>query len=114
MENVYSIESQQNIPPEYKESYWFSIKENRQILKQIMDSLGECSIQQDKDGYIYLTNVSDNFVDTIFFPEGFPQQAPKIKRRYSNNSITGLNVPWNYSGDIYNDFINFYNQTIGL
>ena len=114
MENVYSIESQQNIPPEYKESYWFSIKENRQILKQIMDSLGECSIQQDKDGYIYLTKVSDNFVDTIFFPEGFPQQAPKIKRRYSNNSITGLNVPWNYSGDIYNDFINFYNQTIGL
>lgn len=114
MENIYSIESQQNLPPEYKESYWFSIKENRQILKQIMDSLGGCSIQQDKDGYIYLTTVSDNIVDTIYFPEGFPQQAPRIKRRYSNNSISELNASWSYSGDIYNDFINFYNQTIDL
>ena len=114
MENVYSTESQQNLPPEYKESYWFSIKENRQILKQIMDSMGECSIQQDKDGYIYLTNVYGNIVDTVFFPEGFPQQAPRIKRKYSNNSISELNAPWSYSGDIYNDFINFYNQTIGL
>ena len=114
MENVYSTESQQNLPPEYKESYWFSIKENRQILKLIMDSIGECSIQQDKDGYIYLTIVSGNIVDTIFFPEGFPQQAPRIKRKYSNNTVLELNVPWSYRGDIYNDFINFYNQTIGL
>ena len=79
-----------------------------------MDSLGECAIQQDKDGFIYLTMISENIVDTIFFPEGFPQQAPRIKRRYNNNSISELNVPWSYSGDIYNDFINFYNQTIGL
>ena len=114
MENVYSTESQHNLPPEYKESYWFSIKENRQILKQIMDSMGECSIQQDRDGYIYLTNVYGNIVDTVFFPEGFPQQAPRIKRKCSNNSISELNVPWSYSGDIYNDFFNFYNQTIGL
>lgn len=114
MENLYTTESQQNLPPEYKESYWFSIKENRQILKQIMDSMGECSIQQDKDGYIYLTIAYSNIVDTVFFPEGFPQQAPIINRRYSNNSVSELNVPWSYSGDIYNDFINFYNQTIGL
>lgn len=114
MENIYSTESQQNLPPEYKDSYWFSIKENRQILKQIMDSLGECAIQQDKDGYIYLFKNSENFVDTIFFPDGFPQQAPRIKRKYSNDSISELNIPWSYNGDIYNDFINYYNQTIGL
>lgn len=114
IENVYSTESQQNLSPEYKDSYWFSIKENRQILKQIMDALRECSIQQDKDGYIYLTKVYDKSVDTIFFPEGFPQQAPKIKRRYANNSISEINVPWNYNGDLFNEFINFYNQTIGL
>jgi len=114
MENVYSIESQQNLPPEYKESYWFSIKENRQILKQIMDSLGGCSIQQDKNGYIYLIRNSGNTIDTIFFSEGFPQHPPRIKRRYSDGTITELNVLWSYSGDIYNDFINFYNQTIGL
>lgn len=114
MENIYSTDSQQNLPPEYKDSYWFSIKENRQILKQIMDFLGECSIQQDKDGYIYLIKNSEKTVDTIFFPEGFPQQAPRIKRMYCNDSILELNIPWSYNGDIYNDFINFYNQTIGL
>lgn len=114
MENVYTIESQQNIPPEYKESYWFSIKENRQILKQIMDSLGDCSIQQDKNGYIYLTKNLGNAIDTIFFSDGFPQQAPRIKRRYSDGAITELNIPWSYSGDIHKDFINFYNQTIKL
>ena len=114
MENVYSTESQQNLPPEYKESYWFSIKENRQILKQIMDTLGNCTIQQDKDGYVYLTRVGDGYVDVVFFPEEFPHQSPRLKRRYSNNSISELSVVWNYQGDIYNDFINYYNQTIGL
>ena len=114
MENVYSTASQQNLPPEYKESYWFSIKENRQILKQIMDTLGNCTIQQDKDGYVYLTKKGDDCVDVIFFPDGFPHQSPRLKRRYMNNSITELNFPWYYQGDIYNDFINYYNQTIGL
>ena len=112
--NVYSVKSQQNLPPEYKESYWFSIKENRQILKQVMDTLGQCSIQQDKNGYIYLIMQCGSYADTIFFPEGFPQQAPRIKRRYVDNTVCELNVPWNYNGDIYNDFITYYNQTIGL
>ena len=114
VENVYSVESQQNLPPEYKESYWFSIKENRQILKQIMDTLGQCSIQQDKNGYIYLIRQSGSYADTIFFPENFPQQAPMIKRRHSDNTVCELNVPWNYNGDIYNNFITYYNQTMDL
>lgn len=114
MENVYTTESQQNLPPEYKDSYWFSIKENRQILKQIMDTLGNCTIQQDKEGYVYLTKVDNGCVDVIFFPEGFPHQSPRLKRRYPNNSISELNVAWNYQGNLYNDFINYYKQTIGL
>ena len=113
-ETVYSTESQQNLPPEYKDSYWFSIKENRQILKQIMDALGQCSIQQDNSGYIYLIKNCGDSLDTIFFPEDFPQQTPRIKRRYSNNTISELNVPWSYNGDLLNDFINYYNQTIGM
>jgi hypothetical protein len=108
MENVYSTESQQNLPPEYKESYWFSIKENRQILKQIMDRLGNCTIQQDIDGYVYLSKVGNNYIDTIFFPEGFPQQPPRIKRRYNDNTVCEINVTWNNSGDLLNDFINYY------
>ena len=111
--NIYSVDIQQNLPPEYKEAYWFSIKENRQILKQIMDTLGQCTIQQDKDGYIYLTRINGDVVDTIFFPDGFPQQAPCIKRRHSNYSICESNAQWNYTGDIYNDFINYY-HTIDL
>lgn len=114
MVNVYSVDAQQNLPPEYKESYWFSIKENRQILKQIMDTLGQCSIQQDKEGYIYLIRQEYGRIDTIFFPEGFPQQTPRIKRRFADNTAIELNVPWSFNGDIYNDFINFYNQTVGL
>ena len=114
MENVFSMESQQNLPPEYKDSYWFSIKENRQILKHIIDTLGNCTIQQDKDGYVYLTKVVDGYVDVVFFPEGFPRQSPIIKRRYNDNSLSELTIQWNYQGDIYNDFINYYNQTVGL
>ena len=114
IENIYTVESQQNIPPEYKKAYWFSIKENRQILKRIMDSLKGCTIQQDNDGYIYMIRQSHDFVDQIFFPEFFPQQSPRFKRRYSDNTFHELNVPWIFNGDIYNDFINFYNQTIGL
>ena len=108
MENIYSTESRQNLPPEYKESYWFSIKENRQILKQIMDTLGNCTIQQDKDGYVYLTRVGDGYVDVVFFPDGFPKQPPRIKRRCSDNSVCEINVAWDSSGDLLNDFINFY------
>ncbi len=108
IENVYSTESQQNLPPEYKESYWFSIKENRQILKQIMDTLGNCTIQQDRDGYVYLSKVGNNYIDTIFFPDGFPKQPPRIKRRCSDNSVCEINVAWDNSGDLLNDFINFY------
>ena len=91
-----------------------TMAQNRQILKQIMDTLGNCTIQQDKDGYVYLTRVGDGYVDVVFFPEEFPHQSPRLKRRYSNNSISELSVVWNYQGDIYNDFINYYNQTIGL
>ena len=108
MENIYSTESRQNLPPEYKESYWFSIKENRQILKQIMDTLGNCTIQQDKYGYVYLSKVGNNYIDTIFFPDGFPKQPPRIKRRCSDNSVCEINVAWDSSGDLLNDFINFY------
>jgi hypothetical protein len=79
-----------------------------------MDALGNCTIQQDKDGYVYLTKVGDGCVDVVFFPKEFPQQSPKLKRRYSNNSVSEINVVWNYQGNIYNDFINYYNQTIGL
>lgn len=112
--NIYSVESREIIPPEFKESYWFSIKENRQILKRIMDSLEHCSIQQDKDGYIHLIKQHDSYADTIFFPEGFPQQSPKITRRYTDNSVKELNASWQYSGNIYDDFINFYSKTYEL
>ena len=114
MDNLYLVNIQQNLPPEYKDSYWFSIKENRQILKQIMDTLGQCTIQQDKDGFIYLIREYGDVVDTIFFPDGFPQQAPRVMRPHTDNSIIESSVSWNYTGDIYNDFINYYNQTIGL
>ena len=114
MINVNSVDSQQNLQPEYKEAYWLSVKENRQILKQIMDALRQCTIQQDKDGYIYLIRQSEDFIDTIFFPEGFPQRTPRIKRRYADNTICEINAPWSFNGEIYTDFINYYNQTIGL
>jgi len=107
-----------NVEPEYRESYWFSNKENRKAVKQIIDyvgqlpSPGQCSIQLDDNSFVTMTIAYHDHVDQIFFPDGFPQISPKITRILGDNSIQSLEYPWNPEGDIYEDFVKYYNRTI--
>jgi len=104
--------------PEYRESYWFSNKENRKAVKQIIDyigqlpSPGQCSIQLDDNSFVTMTISYSDHVDQVFFPDGFPQISPKITRIHGDNSIQVLESPWNPEGDIYKDFIKYYNRTL--
>lgn len=106
--------------PEYKESYWFSNKENRKAVKQIIDyigqlsSPGQCSIQLDENSFVTMTISYSDHVDQVFFPDGFPCTSPKISRIHGDSSIESLEYPWNPEGDIYEDFIKYYNRTLEI
>lgn len=106
------------IKPEYKESYWFSNKENRRTVKKIIDYIGQlpnpgrCSIQLDENGFITMTISYSDHVDQFFFPDGFPKTSPKITRIHGNDFIQSLDFPWNPKGEIFEDFIKYYNRTV--
>lgn len=117
--HINSIEiASKEVEPEYKESYWFSNKENRKAVKKIIDYIGQlpnpgkCSIQLDDNSFVTMTISCHDHVDQVFFPDGFPQLSPKITRIHCDNSIQSLEYPWNPEGDIYEDFIKYYNRTM--
>lgn len=117
--HINSIEiASKEVEPEYKESYWFSNKENRKAVKKIIDYIaqlrnpGQCSIQLDDNSFVTMTISYSDHVDQIFFPDGFPQISPKITRIHGDNSIQTLEYPWNPEGGIYEDFIKYYNKSI--
>lgn len=116
--NSIGSNSSEEMPIEYKPTYWFNKRENRLILKKIMDYLssmpimGKCSIQLDENNYVNLSVASKEYVDQIFFPEKFPEVAPKITRIHDDSNIEEIAYPWNPEGEIYNDFVNYYYKTI--
>ena len=117
--HINSIEiASKEVEPEYKESYWFSNKENRKAVKKIIDYIaqlrnpGQCSIQLDDNSFVTMTISYSDHVDQIFFPDGFPQISPKITRIHGDNSIQRLEYPWNPEGYLCKDFINYYNRTL--
>ena len=118
---IYSVGSTSTeVPIEYKPTYWFNKKENRLILKKIMDYLssipimGKCSIQLDENNFVNLSVATKEYVDQIFFPERFPDVAPKITRIRDEKIFENVAYPWNPEGDIYNDFIKYYFKTIEI
>ena len=118
IDTIESSESSIELAPEYKKTYWFSEKENRVILKRIIDHLemlplkGKCTIQLDDNSYVTMTMSCGSFVDQIFFPSDFPQVSPNITRIYADNTIEKISYPWNPGGDIYVDFVNYYHRTL--
>lgn len=77
-----------------------------------MPSPGQCSIQLDENSFLKMTISYSDHVDQVFFPDGFPQRSPKVMRIHGDNSIQSLEYPWNPKGDIYEDFIKYYNRTM--
>ena len=103
--------------PNYGAEYWLNIKENNKILKDIIDYLKQqenynVSVQMDENKIVHLFLNKEEIRKHVSFPEGFPYTAPTIETIVDNeNSIITPNIDilsWNYSGDIYNTFINYF------
>lgn len=98
----------------YKAHYWLTSKENRKILKSIIDSLNQSNLNTD-----YILTLDDNdevhiscykgedIIEDIHFPLEFPFDPPIIilngRQLYSNSK-------WQFKKDIYNSFFNYYNK----
>lgn len=107
-----------SVEPKYRESYWFSKKENRLEVKRIIDYIGKlpqpgrCVVQLDSNNFVTMTISYSEHVDQVFFPEIFPRTPPEITRIHRDQSIQSFYYPWNPRGYIYEDFIHYYNQTM--
>ena len=107
------------IVPNYGADYWLNIKENNRILKDIIDYLRmhdgfSVNIQMDKNKIVHLFLEKRGTRRHIVFPEKFPYVSPIIETAIDIESCIGdpsTEVPvWDYTGDIYNSFINFYKK----
>ena len=106
--------------PNYGADYWLNIKENNKILKDIIDYIKtnegfNVNIQMDKNRIVHLFLTKPGIRKHVVFPERFPYVSPSIETVVDNEAfiderLVGSEVVpnWEYSGDIYNSFINFY------
>lgn len=105
--------------PVSNESGWFSILENRQAFKQIIDTLkrqqwtNEVTPQISADGIVSLKIVSRTFAEIITFPDDFPNVSFEIERM---GLIEGdcrhysFEAEWTLAPTIQQTFINNYHQ----
>ena len=91
-------------------NYWISKKENRIVLKNMLDFLsappvkGSCKIQMDDNQHVHIFVLHDQFQEHFYFPEGFPTEAPIT-------TIDGEIISdylWDFNGDILTAFMNYY------
>lgn len=95
------------------EGYWFEEKHNRLVLKSIMDFVesypnqAHCTIKMDSRNHIQLFVKRQNKDECIYFPSMFPHVAPEIQLNVHGKLIPA-NYVWNYNGDIFDTFVNYY------
>lgn len=95
------------------EGYWFENKQNRLVLKKIMDFVASypqqahCAIQMDSQNHIQLLVKRHNQEECIYFPSKFPQTAPEIQFTL-NGTYVPVHYRWEYNGDIFNAFVECY------
>lgn len=107
------------VQPVSNNNGWFSFKENRIVLKQIIDRLKaqgwvkEITPQISDEGTVSLKIRSNNFVEIITFPTDFPNSPFSIEHM---NLIEGdcykdLPQAWEIvENDLYNTFVKNYNN----
>lgn len=105
--------------PVSKHSGWFSILENRQAFKQIIDALknqqwtNEVSPQISSEGIVSLKVVTRTFADIITFPEDFPNVPFEIERMgliEGDCQHYSFETEWTLAPTIQQTFIDNYNQ----
>ncbi len=93
--------------------YWFEDKQNRLVLKSIMDFVesypnkAHCSIKMDSKNHIQLLVKRHDIDEYIYFPFKFPQVAPEIQLNIHGKSVPA-NYVWDYNGDIFDSFVKCY------
>ena len=109
--NMIGLKILEEDKPLFRHDYWLCDKQNNLTLKKIVDFLCQfadnkgCEVKLDTLGYVHLfVNKSGESKEEIFFPVGFPHEAPEVKRQ----SGVCVTEEWNYCGDIYQAFVQFY------
>ena len=96
------------------DGYWFEHKQNRLILKSIMDFVSKyqnsahCSIQMDSNKHILLLVKGVNVEEQIYFPSQFPQIAPEIHFLNPKVRCVSTSCTWDYHGNIFESFVKYY------
>lgn len=101
------------------DGYWFEDKQNRLLLKSIMDFVesypnqAHCSIKMDSQNHIQLLVKRHDKEEYIYFPSKFPQVAPEIQLNIHGKSVPA-NYVWDYNGDIFDTFVKYYKSIYKL
>lgn len=92
--------------------YWFEKKENRIILNKIIEHITyesmkkcSCSVQLDENKQVHLYLEQEDRTVHFHFGGNFPGSPPSI---VVNGEPMNQQMEWNYNGDIYSSFINYY------
>ena len=100
--------------------YWFEEKQNRLVLKNIMDFLssfpqrGQCSIQMDSQNHVQLLVKRANREELFNFPTKFPLAAPDIRFQSPDGTFVPMRNKWYFEGDIYDSFVKCYKSLYKL
>lgn len=98
----------------YDHSYWLTFRENKKILKQIIDNLcsyptQNCIPTLDNKQEVHLITCRDNeALEDIHFPLFFPIDPPII--RNPNGAEISRADLWKYTGDILESFTSYYKK----
>jgi hypothetical protein len=96
--------------PDFQDGYWLKNKENRLVLKQIVDYLTDlgytCSVNLDSNGIVHLVVQRSGEGMEIVFGKNFPHEAPLISFPDGSDMIP----EWEYNGSIYDSFVRCYNK----
>lgn len=100
--------------PVFSQEYWLRDKPNNLVLKKIIDFLNQyadnrgCDVKLDGRGHVHLfLDKQDGSIEEIYFPGGFPQEAPVVKLQ-----DRVMKAQWNYNGDIYGSFTYYYGMSL--
>lgn len=93
--------------------YWFEEKQNRLVLKSIIDFIesypnqAHCSVKMDTQNHIQIFVKRQNRDEYIYFPYKFPIVGPEIRLNI-HGKLVPANYVWNYNGDIFKTFVKYY------
>lgn len=101
--------------PNYEHGYWLNDKENNKELKRIIDYLtsvnsrSHIAVRLDSNNIAHVVIDHGIYDDEVSFPERFPNTPPEI--RLGSSSPKEIPV-WEYNGDIFSSFVEYYNSYI--